>query len=426
MRLKTLTASVVVLAIISAIVYFVQRPNQPMAKDPRVGQPLVGRDVVAKAAALQLTDQGRTVRLTRQANGNWIDASYHDLPADFSKLSQFVDDLTGATINRLVTRNPQILPRLEFKDTKIKLLDAAGKPLWSVTLGKAAENGGGRFIRFDHETKAYLASLNSWIDNDPKNWANAQIVNLNPAEVAKVAIAFAAHPAAGEAPATSARTVVVERAKQGAPWTSPETPAGQRVSADKISSLLSSIGNIQFTDTSAPQAPEAMAARAHERVFRVTTFAGKTYTIAMGRKPEEKQLIPPGPGQTGPASLGSVTALAKAEDQADKSGKTPAPVKPVEPKFKTIPAGPVYVFVSSSDASDPVNATMKKRAFQIGDYIYTGLPQKPKDLFEPAPKPVPPKPAPAKAAAKQPAPAKAAAGSPAAAKSTAAKPAGMQ
>jgi hypothetical protein len=43
---------------------------------------------------------------------------------------------------------------------------------------------------------------------------------------------------------------------------------------------------------------------------------------------------------------------------------------------------------------------MQKRAFQISDYTFTGLPQKPEELFEPAPPPAPAAPEP-KAEAKK-------------------------
>ena len=53
------------------------------------------------------------------------------------------------------------------------------------------------------------------------------------------------------------------------------------------------------------------------------------------------------------------------------------------------PAGPVYAFIASSDPAAPVNALMKKRAFQIYDWNFTSLPQKPDELFEPVPAPQP-------------------------------------
>ncbi len=403
MKLRSLIITVAVLAALSVAAFIARRPAPPPSTDPRLGQSLVDQAVVEKAAKLRLSDQGKTVDLARQSDGTWRVTSYYDLPADFTKLSGFIGNLTDAKIQRLVTSNAERLARLEFKDTKVALLDAAGKELWSVTLGKTADSGG-RYVRYGTEQKGYLANVSAWIDSESKNWANAELLNLKPEDIAKVEIPF-----------TDGGPVTVSRAKKDDPWTAGKTPAGQKVKADKVSSVLSSLGNIRFSDTNDLTDPNFAAAKANERVFKLTTFDGKTYTVAMGRKPEEKKLKPPAPttdGKTGPASLGSVTDLAKKETAPKESepkaadDKKPDEKKPLAPEYETIPAGPVFVVVSSSDAAAPVNALMQKRAFQISDYIFTGLPQKTDELFEPAPPPPPPAPAKAddkKAGAKPPA-----------------------
>jgi hypothetical protein len=47
-----------------------------------------------------------------------------------------------------------------------------------------------------------------------------------------------------------------------------------------------------------------------------------------------------------------------------------------------VPAGPVFAVVSSSDPHAAINDMMKRRAFQVDEYTFTGLPQKPEELFE--------------------------------------------
>jgi hypothetical protein len=388
MKLKTIIVSVGVLAVASVGVYVARRPAPPPATDARLGQPIVDAKAIESAAKLRLSDAGKSVTLARQSDGTWRVPSYYDMPADFQKLSGFVGNLTEAKIQRLVTSNAERIARLEFKDTKIELLDNSDKVLWSVTLGKNPENGGGRFLRFGDEPKAYLANLNAWLDTEPKNWANAELLNVKPEDVAKV-----------EIPVAEGGPIVVSRAKKDDAWTAEKTPAGQKVKADKISSVLSSVANLRFSDTTPTDDANATAAKAHERVFKVTTFDHKTYTIALGRKPEEKKLKPPTPttdGKTGPAALGSFSDLAKKEEKKDpgapaddKKEDAKKDDKPLAPEFETSPAGPVYAQVTSSDASAPVNALMQKRAFQIPDYIFTGLPQKADELFEPAPAPAP-------------------------------------
>ncbi|PTX96671.1 DUF4340 domain-containing protein [Opitutus sp. ER46] len=383
MRLKTLTLSILVLAVVSAVVFIARRPAPPPSKDPRTGQALVDATTIEKAARLRLSDAGKTVLLSRQADGTWRDASYFDLPADMAKLSSFVGSLTEAKLQRLVTANPERVARLEFKDTRIELLDAADKPLWSVTLGKNADLGGGRFVRFGEETKAYLTNLNAWLDADAKNWASAELLALKPDDVAKVEIAFA--PPADDGAAAKPATVTLTRAKKDDAWKAEPTPAQQQVKAARVGALLSSLTALRFTDTVEPNDAQVAVAKANQRVAKLTAFDGKTYTIALGRKPEEKKLKAPvasSDGKTGPASMGSITDLAKKDQPAgNEAGKD----KPAAPEFETIPAGPVFAFVTSSEASAPVNALMAKRAYQISDYTFTSLPQSADELFEPRP-----------------------------------------
>ena len=333
MKIRTLVVAVLFLAVLSAVVFWTGRPAAPSVSDPRIGQPLADPGVIDRAATLRLTDQGKTVELTRKAGGAWRDVSYYGLAADFAKLSGFVNDLTAAKVQRLVTINPERLERLEFKDSQIELLDASGHALWSIALGRSPATGG-RFVRFGHEGKAYLTDLNSPLDPDPKGWADAQLLNLKPEDVARVEVSF-----------DGGAAVACARAKKDGAWTSAGAPAGKKASEDKISSLLTTLGSLRFSDSADPSDPQVAAARQHERIVRLTTFAGKTLTIALGQKPAPKAEKPKGP------------------DEA------PAP------------ANPVYAFISSSDSADPINALMKKRAFQVDDYVATGLPQKPDELF---------------------------------------------
>ena len=391
MKLKNIIVIVLLLAVVSGLVWFLNRPVPPPSADSRLGQALVTPATIEKATKLRISDQGKSVTVVRQPDGTWRVPAYFDFPADFSKISGLIGNLTDAKLDRLVTSSADRIARLEFKDTKIELLDSADKEVWAITLGKTPETGGGRFVRFGNEEKAFLASLNAWLDTEPKNWANAELLNLKAEDIAKIEVPFA-----------EGGPITVSRAKKDDAWTADKTPAGQKVKADKISSLLSSVGNVRFSETNDLTDANFAAAKANARTFKLTTFSGKTVTVALGRKPEEKKLKPPAPttdGKTGPASLGSIADLAKKDEKTKEAESKPAEekkteeAKPLAPEYETVPAGPVFVTVSHSDASAPINALMTKRAFQISEYTFTGLPQKADELFEPAPPPPPaPKP----------------------------------
>jgi hypothetical protein len=374
MKLKPLAALVAVLALLSAAAYWLNRPEKPVVTDARVGRALVDPSVIEKAAGLRITDQGKTVSLDRESGGSWRDASYYGFPADFSKLTSFVGDLTSAKVERFVTANPSRMARLEFTGSRIEFVDASGHPLWSVEIGKNADPSG-RFVRFSQD-RAYLASLSAWLDADAKNWADAVLCPIKADDVAKVEIPFDA-----------GGPIVCTRAKKGDPWTADRTPAGQRLKADKIDSVVGALDSLRFSDTKDAAEPEAGAAKKHLRAFTLTTFDGRTYTIAMGRRPEERKAKPPPPPEKKSEAKAAPASGAKAAD-----GKTAAekPAEAPKPEFETIPAGPVYFWITGPGLSPAVKALMSRRTFQMDDYAFTDLPQKPEDLFEPAPAPPPP------------------------------------
>jgi hypothetical protein len=380
MNLRTLTISVAALVGLCAVVWFLQRPAPRAAADPRIGQPVLAPDLAAQAARVKISDQSKTVELARQADGSWTVASYHDFPADFTKLSRLIGDLTTAKISRLVTARADRLSRLEFKDTALALQDAAGKQLWQITLGKPAE-GGGRYLRYGTEEKGYLADLSLWLDSDSKGWADSTLLNLKADDIARIEIGFTD---------TTQPPVIISRAKKEDAWTPVEpatAPAGKHLKTSVITALLSNLSGLRFTDTLAPDDEKAVAARAHSRTLKLTTFDQKTYTLSFARKPEEKKPKPAPASENKPADGVATVAAAEAGKPAESTPlpTEPAVEKPKEPEFETIPAGPVFVQITSSDTTARLNSLMQKRAFQIGEWTYTSLPGAPNELWEDTP-----------------------------------------
>lgn len=373
MKLKTLSLSVAALAVLSLVAWFFNRPPKVAGTDPRVGQPLVSNDVVKSATQLELTDHGKTVLLKKQPDDTWQVASYYDFPADFSKLAEFVRDLTDAKVQRFVTSNPERLKRLDFKDSAIRLRDAKGKELWSLTLGKTADSGG-RFVHFDHEKRAYLTQLNAWIDPEARNWADSTLLKFKPADIANVSLDF-----------PGAATIAVHRAKSTEPFTSADAPKGYQVKAAAPTDLLRSLSELHFTDTTAPDDPAVKAATPYDRTVTLTTFSGTTYTVKLGRTPESKKLKPA--GDKAPPQTNGTLPSEKPTPAATKPAAGKEPVKPAKPEYETIPPGPVFVAISCSDASAPINTLMKKRAFKVADYSFTSLPKSSAELFESIPPP---------------------------------------
>src|SRR5882757_5779980 len=103
MKLRTLIVYVVILGALSALVFLLQRPAPPPSADARLGQALVNAATIEKAAKLRISDQGKSVTVVRQPDGTWRVPSYYDMPADFSKITGIIGNLTDAKLDRLVT-----------------------------------------------------------------------------------------------------------------------------------------------------------------------------------------------------------------------------------------------------------------------------------------------------------------------------------
>ena len=357
MKLKTLLIVIVVLAAVSGAVSFLN--ERPSAKaDPRVQQPLVDAATLEKTAGLRLAENGKTV-LLKKTGATWQVASDQDLPADFEKLARFVQELSDVKIERFVTANPQRLAGLEFKDTRISLLNASDHPLLEITLGKNAEVGGGRFLRFADEPKAYLAPFNVWLDTDSGNWVNHVLTRFTADDIARITLGFP----------DSKDPVVLSRPKPADPFATAKIPAGKQLNQANITSLIASLGGLRFTEIADLHDPKAEAARAHFGTIVFTTFAGKTITVNAGREPARTVVT---------------------EDAAKPLATAPTQVlKVVTPEkildthiTKTIPAGPVFAAVTTSDPADPVNALAKKHALQVADDTLAHWPAKLDDLLQ--------------------------------------------
>lgn len=382
MKLKTLALVVAVLAVASAVVFYANRPAPRASDDPRVGKPLLDPATADTVGAVSVESGGTSAVLARQGDGTWRVTNYHDFPADMAKLATLVGDLTAAKVEQYVTGRPEKLARLEFKDTRIQLGATSPGDLLSLTLGRNAD-AGGRFVRFGDEQKGYRAGLNAFLDAEPKNWVQSSLVPLKADEIGRVELRF-----------PEASPVVATRAKKEDAFVAQDAPEGRQLDTGKISALLSSLTSLRFTETAEPGDARAQEARAHARVAVLTTFDGKTVTVSLGRKPEEKRIKPPAPktdGSTGPAALGSVADLNQPTPAASANGETSKP-ELLAPEMETIPAGPVYATVHHSDTDAPINAMMGKRAFEVYEWAFSSFPATRDDVFIAKPAEVPPAP----------------------------------
>ncbi len=281
MKLRPLLLTLAVLVPAAGAVWWLQRPAPPaQAADARLGQRVADPASLTSATRVRLKALGKTAELARTDEGRWtiaVSDKTPALPADASRLTRLAADLVSPKVERLVTENPGRLATLELDSTEIAFLDATGKTLLELDLGKNAD-GGGRFLRYGSEPKAYLARLNASIDADATNWRDTALIALKSDEIASLAFAFP-----GAAP------VVISRPDAKTGWTSPATPAGQQVKTGSITTQLTNLTGLRYTQVAPALDPGVIAARVLTRDVTLTTFDGRTVKLTPRPRPRSAQ-----------------------------------------------------------------------------------------------------------------------------------------
>lgn len=342
MNLRPLLLSVAVLAPLAAAVWWFQRPEPPPSlKDARVGQRLADPDALARAARIRLTmPSGKTVVFSRAADKRWIVEGTPALPADVVKLARLSSELVGARIERLVTRNPDRISTLGLGHALVAYLDADGKPLLELDLGRTAD-GGGRFLRHGEEQQVYLARLDPHLEATTAAWRDTLLLpGLAAADIASIRIHFT--------DTFVATNTTLTRESADAPWTASTTPEGKQLKQSLITSQLTNLANLRYTRTAPRLDPAVVAARVFPREVEIKTFDGRTLTISFQRLP-----VPPAPAD----------------------GETAPPAGP----------RPVYVEIADSSPDAVLSEAARTHAFEVAEWVFTALPAKPEDLFEPLP-----------------------------------------
>lgn len=378
MKVKHLVIAVAVLGGASLATWLLKPDNTVASLDEREGQVLVTRDVIEKVAAIHLhTPTGDVDLATAVPGGKWTVRNYHELPADFTKIKSLTDGLEQAKVTRFASAQAARIAQMGFDGSTLELRDADGKALRTLHLGRNVESGG-RFLKFDDETKAYVASFATYLDATAKNWANTALLPAKPEEITALEVSF---PEGG--------TLQLHRENGTAPWTATGLAEGEKLKESEINSLVTKLTGLRFTETADPTAADVQEARSHARTFKVTLATGKSYEVALGRKP-----APPAPPPTATTPPPETPTGENASTPEPDAATPPAPPPPPPP-------GPVYVFIQCSDTSDPINDLMQRRGFQIYEYTFTSLPANRTALIEqappaaPAPTPAAPAPTPA-------------------------------
>jgi hypothetical protein len=135
----------------------------------------------------------------RRLKGSWSVAQRNDYPADVAKLRRLLLALAGARVVEEKTSDPANYQRLGVDDPaapgamsiEVTITTAAGSQ--SVLIGKAS--GGGNFARIAGEKRSLLVAPGIFPEWEPRDWIDARLLDIKPAEVSQIELQGAKGPA---------------------------------------------------------------------------------------------------------------------------------------------------------------------------------------------------------------------------------------
>ena len=358
MKFKPILIAILLLVLIAMGAQWLQRPVvQP--QESRVGEPLVSHQIVESAKQLHLIDpsEDETVTLVKSPDNTWILPDYHSFEVDFSKLESLIRSLLEAKVDRVVTKDPERLERLELGKNRLEFKSSDSESLLIIETGKRSPSGG-TFVKFDGDDSAYLSDLSLYLDTNDSNWPRKKLLSFTPAEVTRLRIGDA-----GDA----LEAHRIHRESADAPFTSDELDENRQINDSEVKNLLRTLINARFSKVTEKDDPDADAALAHAREFELSLFSGGSYTLSIGRKPSE-------PTEKETADEVADTAGPAEAIAADTSDPTQAgDLEEADDEPEMTDPGPVFIFYSTSDPGYRLNEIMDKVALTYPDYTFTQI-----------------------------------------------------
>ncbi|OUW19635.1 MAG: hypothetical protein CBD18_00505 [Opitutales bacterium TMED158] len=361
MNIKNLYITAGVLAILALIVSFLKNSSSAPLLDERVGTNLVDETALRDTAKLVVDADGQTLTFNQNLEAKqWTLEEKHDLPVSPSRISELVDAVVEAKLQRFVSENPEKIATYGFEASpQIRFLGSDGSEIVSLDLGKKTENGR-QFVRYAGEEKAFLSTTTFNVNSGLDSWLEKSLVAFEADEVTSI-----------EATLQSGESIAVQRDNGDSDWTSDALPEGKILNQRSVGQIASRFAGLSFSATADTDDANVLAAKENSHRFALGLSDGRSYAFTIGRQPE-------------------VTI----EKQVEKEGENGETTTETEEEVVT-PEGPVYFFIEAGDASDPINGYMAQSAFEASSYQYTSLPDTLDALLSDAPEPaeeVPPAP----------------------------------
>jgi len=354
MNIKNLYISTGILALLAIVTSLFKKSDSAPLLDDRVGTPIIEPAALRDTAKIIVETEEESLTFTAAGESNlWTLEERFNLPTSYDRISELARNVSEASIQRLVSENPERIATLGFETgEQVRFVDKSGNDIVAFQLGKETENGR-QFMRYEGEKKAFLVDTTFFINSSLDSWLEKKLVDFEADEVTAL-----------EASLQNGDRISVTRENADSDWeTADALPDGKILNQSSVGQIATRLSGLTFTATAETDDAYVVAAKENSHQFTLKLSNGESYNYSIGRQPE-----------------------VKIEKEVEKEGENGETTTEVEEEVVT-PEGPVYYFITSSNSEDPINAYMDRAAFEASSYQITSLPDALDKLLSDAPEP---------------------------------------
>ena len=335
-----------------------------------MGGSLLGAFDGASVAGVRITQGSNSVNLVSDASG-WVVRERGNYPANVTDLASFVRKLAELKVTRPVKVGASRLPMLQLSgdaSTLIELLDASGKPVKSLRLGKQSTRGGeddmmggggmpdGRYVQVGDA----ISLINDPMGNaqpKPENWIAKEFIKVE--QPVRVEIV---HPEA-------TNSFTLSRTNEFSDWVLSDAKDGEAPDKNKLLAFNSLMSGPSFNDLILNPDLTKLGLDQPMRAT-ITTASGVVYELRIGKADGESYPVQVVVSGT-PARERTPGKEEKPEDKERLDKEFKEKLAKLDEKLNTEQALGKWTFIVGKWTVDPL---LKKRSDLFADKKADGAP----------------------------------------------------
>lgn len=262
-----ITVGVLIVAAL-AVVFVGETGSQKL--DPRIGENLIDNSNLTKLTRIEVVNDDKQLVMSLNSNGEWLLESDGGFPVDATRVKTLVETLEVAKLQRLAAKSKKDFSSLDLRDKKYVVLKGDGVDS-KILIGQN-RSGGGQYIAYGDEEKAFLIDKEIGANTDNASWQLQTLVNIAPEKVKRVEF----WTDKVSKPLVGSREKKEDDLKL-------ESSTSKKVKDYQIKGLASALQNFSFKERHDPSNEMAKTALTKAKTAKVELFDGRVYEIKLGQ-----------------------------------------------------------------------------------------------------------------------------------------------